>query len=152
AAGPPRGDDRTPTERGRLAPAGPAAGRPDAADDERDAPEQALGLPGDSRLLRRGRLPAVADVSPRSVAEGQYAGWLGSIWSTHAATPPPTCTASADPAPLTMASASADRTPVLQCSTICLSAGSCPSALPLRNSPLGISTEPGIWLISYSFC
>src|SRR6185503_424865 len=50
AAGPPRGDDRTPTERGRLAPAGPAAGRPDAADDERDAPEQALGLPGDSRL------------------------------------------------------------------------------------------------------
>ena len=30
-------------------------------------------------------------------------------------------------------------------------AGSCSSALPLRNSPLGISTEPGIWLISYSF-
>ena len=35
-------------------------------------------------------------------------------------------------------------------STICLSAGSLPSADPSRNSPLGIRTDPGILLISYS--
>ena len=34
-------------------------------------------------------------------ATGQYDGWLGSIWLTQATTPPPTCTASAKPAPLT---------------------------------------------------
>jgi hypothetical protein len=46
--------------------------------------------------------------------EAQYAGWDGSIWLTHALTPPPTWTASARPAPCTMARTSAERTPVLQ--------------------------------------
>src|SRR4029079_11651135 len=51
---------------------------------------------------------------------GQYAGWLGSILSTQAGTPPPTWIASEYPAPLTTASASAERMPVLQYRTTCL--------------------------------
>ena len=38
----------------------------------------------------------------------------GSIWFTQATTPPPTCTASERPAPLTTASTSAERAPLLQ--------------------------------------
>ena len=50
-----------------------------------------------------------------------------------------------------MASASAERAPLLQCSTIFLSCGSFSRAAPDRNSPLGISVAPGIETISYSF-
>jgi len=66
-------------------------------------------------------------------------------------TPPPTCTASEKPAPLTTAKASAERAPLLQCSTTFLSCGSLPSASPDRNSPFGIRTAPGIATISNSF-
>ena len=57
----------------------------------------------------------VASDYPRipSTCLPQYDGWDGSIWLTHALTPPPTCTASEKPAPLSTASASAERTPGL---------------------------------------
>src|SRR5216684_3067300 len=81
----------------------------------------------------------------------QYEGSDGSTWLTQASTPPPTCTASAKPASLTMARHSALRAPLLQCRTIRRSWGSRSRAAPDRNSPFGISTEPGIDTISYSF-
>src|SRR5256885_16404524 len=74
----------------------------------------------------------------------------GSTLRTQDTTPPCTCTASRNPAALSAASASAERTPVLQYSTICLSCGSSASALPIRISFLGTSTEPGMRTISYS--
>src|SRR2546430_3035288 len=77
-------------------------------------------------------------------------GSEGSTCRTQETTPPWTCTASRKPAALTAASASADRTPDLQYSTICLSWGRLASALPDRISPLGTSREPGIETISYS--
>ena len=74
-----------------------------------------------------------------------------SIRVAQAVTPPWTWTASRKPAAFTAASASAERTPVLQCSTIGLSFGSCASARPERISSLGISYAPGMGTISYSF-
>src|SRR5690606_24917415 len=82
---------------------------------------------------------------------GQYLGRLGSTVSIQERIPPPTCTASEKPAFLTAASASADRPPDLQCRMICLSCGSLANASPVRNSPLGMRTAPGMLTISYSF-
>src|SRR6266536_252432 len=69
---------------------------------------------------------------------------------TQETTPPWTCTASRKPAALTAASASAERTPDLQYSTIWRSWGRLARALPETISPLGSSREPGILTISYS--
>src|SRR3954469_15815977 len=64
------------------------------------------------------RCPVVEhhDVVERGSVIGrhQYVGRLLSIWLAQATTPPPTCTASEKPAPLSTASVSADRCPVLQ--------------------------------------
>src|SRR3954452_12653851 len=95
--------------------------------------------------------PCYDDLLRRLSTTTQYDGWLGSIWSTQATTPPPTCTASEKPAPLAIASTSAERTPDLQWNTNCLSCGNFSSATPVWKSAFGISTEPGIRLISYSF-
>src|SRR5215472_12821690 len=81
----------------------------------------------------------------------QYSGSDGSTWLIQASTPPPTCTASEKPASFTTARHSAERAPLLQCSTIRLSCGRRSSAAPDRNSPLGIRVAPGIETISYSF-
>ena len=55
-----------------------------------------------------------------------------------------------NPAFFSTARTSADRPPDLQCRTIFLSWGSRSSAEPFRNSPLGMSTAPGMLQISYS--
>src|SRR6266851_2813018 len=81
----------------------------------------------------------------------QYEGSEGSTWLTQASTPPPTCTASEKPALCTMDRHSAERWPLLQCSTTRLSCGSRSSAAPETNSPLGMSVAPGMDTISYSF-
>src|SRR3954447_2863416 len=113
--------------------------------------DRSMSPSADSAAVRRHQAPTRRpfDVTKRRLG-GQYAGCEGATWLPQAATPPPTWTASAYPAPLTIARVSAERTPVLQCMTTCLSDGSCSSAEPLRKSPLGMSTEPGILLISYS--
>ena len=67
----------------------------------------------------------------------------GSIWLTQATTPPPTCTASAYPAPLTIASVSAERTPVLQCMTICLSDGQLLEGVAVEELALGDQHRAG---------
>src|SRR5262245_58751965 len=84
------------------------------------------------------------------LAPNQYVGNDGSTVLIQLSTPPPTCTASEKPAFLSTASTSAERAPDLQCRTIRLSWGMPDSAAPVRNSPLGISTAPGMLTISYS--
>src|SRR5690606_1221378 len=80
----------------------------------------------------------------------QYVGSEGSTCLTQASTPPCRWTASRNPAALTVASASAERTPDLQYSTICRSWGSSASASPDRIRSFGMSTLSGIRTISYS--
>src|SRR6266545_2543314 len=98
----------------------------------------------------RARSHVPGPVRPSEGRLDQYEGSDGSIVATQDSTPPPTCTASENPAFFTIARHSADRTPDLQCSTSRLSCGRRSSAAPDRNSPLGMSTEPGIETISYS--
>ena len=50
---------------------------------------------GKARNARMARPYASGAHHARDVCTRQYVGWLGSIWLTHATTPPPTCTASA---------------------------------------------------------
>src|SRR5688500_14247369 len=93
-----------------LASPGPGS-RQQVAPTGRGAPTRpGLALKGPTdRLERLG--------SGAAAGRSQYDGCDGSIWLTHATTPPPTCTASENPAPFTTARASAERAPVLQCST-----------------------------------
>ena len=76
----------------------------------------------------------------------------GSSCLPHATIPPCTCTASEKPAFLTTASASAERTPDLQCSTDGLSCGNLGQRLAGQDAALGDQLAPGMLTISYSFC
>src|SRR5580700_7851886 len=107
--------------------------------------------PAQTRTDRGGTRARSAQKLRRTAGSGQYDGSEGSTWLIQASTPPPTCTASVKPAFLTIASASAERAPLLQCSTIRLSCGSRSRAAPDTNSPLGMSVARGRETISYSF-
>src|SRR5699024_2875340 len=122
-------------------------------------------LAGDGvRSGHTGNLPRAGDVSGHRHADArtstadvpvsgkghQYVGRLGSTWLAHAVTPPPTCVASENPARCRAASASAERPPVLQCSTIGLSCGNSANAAPERMLSFGTNFAPGILTISNS--
>ena len=94
-------------------------------------------LPETRRLSLSDRPGDLDKLDQRTANSVQYDGWEGSIWLTQAETPPPTCTEFAYPAPLSTASASADRTPVLQCSTICLSLGQLRQRVAVEELALG---------------
>src|SRR5690606_31715524 len=109
----------------------------------------AQGLRASAPVSAPRHAPAGARRRPLGPAS-QYVGRLGSICFAQASTPPPRCTASGRPARCSAASASADRPPDLQCSTIGLSCGSSASASPDSILSFGISFGPSIRTTSYS--